>query len=369
MTERILTVRIRSEAEALKRDFQALKRGTQEFEAGIKTLGVAAAAVSATIGGVFVKGTQSFLEYSGAIKQFGVVTQTTGTPASKELESEVERLGIVTSKTPTEIAKLSVELGKGGNTAEQTTQALEGIVRASEGTGAGLTQTGEIISAVRNQFQLTADQTEKVADVLVATANNSASGVEDLGEAFSYAGAQSKASNQSLDDTAIALGLLANNGIKGSSAGTGLAEALRRLKLVSAGLSEETEISVGRFKNGADAMRQLGVQARDSQGNMRPLMELLPELRAALERFSPGDRDLALNAIFGVQGGRVIQSLLGSTTEKVNQLTGAVKNSGGAARKAGEELLAGAGGALDLLSGSIGEYQGRAQETLRQAKL
>jgi len=93
MADRTLVVRIRSDADALKRDYQALKRGTKEFDQGLQALGVTAAALSATIGGVFVKGTQSFLEYSGAIKQFGVVTQTTGTPALKELEGEVERLG------------------------------------------------------------------------------------------------------------------------------------------------------------------------------------------------------------------------------------------------------------------------------------
>jgi TP901 family phage tail tape measure protein len=333
-----------------RQQFDQLNQATARSREGMQGLAVATGAIAASLTAVGAKGVQQFADFDKAIRTFGVVTQSSGTEALTQLRGEVERLAAVTTKTPQEIANVAVELGKAGFTAEQTRLALAGVVQSSEATGEGLARTGEVIGATLNQFGLGAEKSIKIADLLTTASNASAAGTNDLGEALSYVGAQAAGSNQTIEDTITTLALLANAGIKGSSAGTGLAEALRRIKLASASASTELdELRSRGSKSAVAAFELINQQVRDANGNLLPFPQVLDKIRAGLENLDQPNKELLLNALFGVQGGRVIQSLLGQTEAQINSVTGAMKNFEGASAQASQQMTQGLAGSLSIL--------------------
>lgn len=356
-------------AAAQREQAAAAQKATESLrnqEAGYQNVGIIAASVATAVGALAVKSVQTFVDLDKAVRTFGVITESSGTAALQGVREEVERLGASTTKTPQEIANLAVELGKAGFTADQVKSALSGVVLASQATGEGLARTGEVIGNVINQFQLSAKDTNQVADLLTATSNASASGTNDLGEALAYVGAQANKADQGLKDTLFALGLLANAGIKGSSAGTGLAEALRRIQLVAAGATTELEGMTGGAlsKRGINAFKLLGVEVRNANGTLKPFPQIIGVLKKSLEGLPKGDQLLITNAIFGVQGGKVLQTLIGGNAEQTNNLSKALDNAAGSAQRAGTELLKGPAGALQTLQATTTTAFGKIGETL-----
>lgn len=339
-------------------------KATEKQQAALQTLAAGSGATAAAIGAIAVKGVKTFADFDSTIRTFGVVTESTGTQELAALRSEVERLGATTSKTPQEIATLAVELGRAGFTAAQTKDALSGVVLASQATGDDLVRIGEITGATINQFGLAAKDSNRIADLITATGNASAAGANDLGEALSYVGTQAKDSNQSLDTTLLALGQLANAGIKGSSAGTGLAEALRRIKIVSAGAATDLDGVARTSIKAQKAFALLKDGVRDSNGQLKPLPQILDTVKAGVSDLSQGDKDILLDSLFGVQGGRAVAALIGGNADQVANLKKALDNAEGSAAKAGVELQKGLGASLQQLGAASTTSLGKIGETL-----
>ena len=314
---------------------------------------------------------QAFIGVEAAIKQAGVISGSVGTPAFEALVEEVERLGIVTSKTPQEIANTAVALSRAGFAASETAAALEGIARASEASGESLETVGDIIAKTVRAFNLTAEESQFVANALVSTANNTNTTINGLGESFQYIASTAAAANQPVDDILVLLGLLGDAGIQGSQAGTNLAQALERLKQASAGAESEFSNLVRGNAKAVQAFELIAADVRNTDGSMKSVLDLLPQIKANLDTLGQADRDLVFKALFGTEGGRAFQTLVNAAPERIAKVTEEVKvlsQAGeGSAVRAGEELLKGLSGAIDLIEGSIGTLQNQAGEALAPA--
>ena len=342
---------LRMELAATGQNVEAFDEQLRRNNDGLKGLAATTGILGGAIAGLFGKGTQEYLAFSGAIRQAGVISSASAEEI-KLLEEEVDRLGIVTSKSPAEIAKTSVALSRAGFSAQETSAALEGVARASEATGETLLTVGDITAKTVRTFGLTADSAGQIGDILVATANNTNTTVSSIGESLAYVGAQAKAADQPVEDIAIAIGLLGDAGIQGSSAGTGLAAALESLKQASAGAkSEFTDLVRGNEKRVA-AFKLINTEVRNADGSMKSLIEILPILKTNLGALSKEDQDIVSKALFGTQGGRTIQTLLNATDERLQQVMQTIRTAEGQANESGEALLKGPGGALNLLAGS-----------------
>lgn len=354
--------------------FEAIRGATLASAQGLAGLTAAAGTVTAALSSIGQKGIQAFSEFDEKMRTFGVISEGSSKQVGA-VRDEVERLGLTTQKTPKEVATLSIELAKAGFKAGQVKDSLGGIVLASQATGEDLQRTGEVIGNVINQFaagqdKFKASDSTKIADLLVATSNASASGVNDIGEALSYVGTQAAQSGQSLRDTLQSIGQLANAGIKGSSAGTGLAEALRRLKLASANASTELdELKSKGAKSSVAAFKQINDSVRDATGQLLPLPIILGKLKTGLSSVGQADKDLIMNSLFGVQGGRVIQSLMTGSIEQINGLNTALDSSPGAAKRAGDALSQGLSASMKRFESSVNLALVKVGEFLSQAFL
>jgi TP901 family phage tail tape measure protein len=357
------------EARKLDAVFQGLLQGfgQQLTQIGFQAFNSAVRGVGNVIGGSI----SSFVEFQGALQQAGAISQSIGTPQFEALGNEIERLGIVTSKTPIEIAKTAVELTRAGFSATETADALEGIARASEATGESLATVGDIVAKTLRAYGLQASQSLEVANTLVATANATNTSVSGLGESFKYVAPAAAAANQSVATSAILLGALGDAGIQGSQAGTNLAAALDRLKTASAGANSEYGDLVKGNKKATQAYDLLAASVRDSNGEVRDLLQVIPEIQAGLENLSSGDQDLVLKALFGIEGGRAFQTIANTSIERIQEITEEVavlsQEGEGAAVKTGKLLLEGLSGSLDLIGGSIGTLRNQLGEAFGPA--
>ena len=142
----------------------------------------------------------------------------------------------------------------------------------------------------------------------------------------------------SLEDVAAATGLMANAGIQGSTAGTGLREALQKLQQAAGGASPEVlGLSQGQERLQA-VMQKLGVSILDTQGKLLPLDQVFIKLRGSLQQLSQGDQVQLANILFGDQAGSKMLAILNQTDSAITKMFTNTRNSKGAADEARDAM-------------------------------
>jgi TP901 family phage tail tape measure protein len=319
------------------------------------TLNQTVLAVSAAITAAFVKigrdGVQAFLSLEGAQKTFGVLADASGDTeeAISRVNAEAERLGSQTPKTATEIQNLAVQLKRAGFDSTEIEQALEGVVNVSVASETELGRVGEVLGTVLGQFQANASEAQKFADILLATANSTNTDINKIGETLKFVGGQANAAGLSIEDTSLLIGILGKTSRNSGQAGRELSEFLERL-----------QISASELANGVDnqatrALKDLGVDALDAAGNLRPMAELLPEIRQAFSQLDSAEQAVLQKNLFGKRGGRAFNAIVQSTDEQIASLTASIENAGGVSAESAEKLNQGLSGALTQFSSA---YEG-----------
>ena len=292
-----------------------------------------------------------FADFERQISTLKAVSQgTKGELAA--VRDEIERLGRSTSKTPEDIAKLSVELARAGYNSGEITSALNGIVKASEAAGEDLTQVGQIITGVLKAYSLPASESGRIADLLTQTANKAAVSVADLGESLKYVGTTAAGSNQKVEDVLVVLGLMGNVMLKSGQAGRNYAQTLDRMRMSSAGVYDNLPVQVKGIEKVSEAMIKLGVNFRDGDKQLRPFLDILPELSSKMKLLSPPEKDIISKFLFGVEGGRAIQTTLRATGEDIDYLSKALKEADGVADKTSKTINDDLKGSFNSLAGS-----------------
>ncbi|MCG9891103.1 MAG: phage tail tape measure protein [Thermosynechococcaceae cyanobacterium MS004] len=273
------------------------------------------------------------------------------------LREQIQALAPELGKMPQDVAALALELTRAGYSSDQVSRLLRGVGFSAQATGEELSVVGTITSAVIKGFGVASTDYGRVSDILTAGANESAAGIASLGESLKYVGPNAKLADQSLEDTVTLLAALTDTGLQGSIAGTSLSQALQRIKIASAGASTETVVTTRGMKTATEAIAELGVQFRYADGSLRPVLEVLPELRKALNGVSKEDRDVLTKVLFGEEGGRAINALLVQSDEKLQDLNKTIKESGGAAEASGKQILGTFSGALQSLQARVENFK------------
>lgn len=220
--------------------------------------------------------------------------------AMADLNKTARDLGASTKFSATEVAQGMDILAKNFSgsdleKAQAVAAAMPGILDAAAAAKESIETTSDISSAAMNQFGLKAKDMGRIGDVLVKTANASATGLVDLGEALKYSGVTAQKAGLDLETTVAMLGALGNAGKKGSQAGTGLSSVLGNIQ--------------SGMKKQKSALAWMGINIKDKQGNLRPVVELLAEIdRAADKKFGKGKG--------GVRRDRWMQALVGMGSDK-----------------------------------------------------
>lgn len=229
-------------------------------------------------------------------------------------------------------AEAMTELAKGGLTVEQAMAAAKGTLTLAAAAQIDGARAAQIQSDALNIFGLQAGEAGRVADILANSANASAVEITDVADAMKYVGPVAKAMGISIQDTATAIALLGNAGIRGEQAGTTLRGMLASLVAPSGAAGK--------------AMKTLGLETRDAQGNFVGFESIIDQLRAAQGRLTEAQFQGAVTTAFGRETMSGVLALVNSAPGSWDKMAAAVTRQGGAQEVAMAKMK-GLGGALE----------------------
>jgi len=318
----------------LVRGLRRAQARLRAFGSSVRQIGQRMTAMSAAVGGIFAVSTRQFAGFDDRMRAVQAVTGATENQF-QSLREEAKRLGRTTSFTAGQVAEAMTEMGRAGFAPDEILSSTEAVLALARATSTELPRATEIAGAVLRAFRLEADETGRVSDVLSATANKSAQTLGDLFEAMRPVAPIAAAAGESLEDTAAALAVLANNGIKGSRAGTALARALRNVA---------TEA-------GQRQLAEVGVQAVDAAGDLRPIVDIINDLAKATEHMGGAQRLALFESLFG--RGQAAALVLAEGAEAFDMLADSIRNSAGEAQQTAKQMDAGIGGAFRRLLSAV----------------
>lgn len=217
-----------------------------------------------------------------------------------------------------------LELSKAGLEVEESMAAAKGTLQLAAAAQTDTATAANITAGALNTFHLEGDQAVRVADMLASTANASSASITDLADGVKQGGFAFYAAGQGLDDLNASLGILTNVGLTGSDSGTALKNALMRL--------------MDPTKEAAGLMKNLGINAYDSQGKMLPMRDLIGHLNDKLSGMNQQQRNAALGTIFLSDGMKAMIPLLDAGVEGYDEMKEKVNQSGTAAGLAGAQM-------------------------------
>ena len=234
-------------------------------------------------------------------------------------------MGADTVFSATEAGAAMEELAKGGLTAADIQGgALKTTMDLAAAGSLQLADAANVTVQAMGAFGLSADQTGEAANALAGAAAASSADVSDLTQGLSQVSAQAHSAGWSIQDTTAVLGAFADAGIMGSDAGTSLKTMLQRL-------SAPTD-------KAATMMESLGINVRDSNGNMMDAAGIAGELQAKLGGLDSATRDAAIQTIFGADASRAALVMMNQGTEGIQRYTAATNDQTAAQRLADSQM-------------------------------
>ena len=241
-------------------------------------------------------------------------------------------MGAKTAFSATQAAEALNYMALAGYDAETSTKMLPNVLNLAAAGGMELATASDMITDSQSALGLTIEQTSALVDQMAAASSKSNTSVAQLGEAILTVGGTAQYMAGGTEELATVLGVLADNGIKGSEGGTHLRNMLLSLS------SPTTDAQ--------KTLDALGVSVFDAEGNMRSFSAIFPELNAAMSAMTDQERLDAFSTIFNSRDIASATALLGTTTERWEELGDAILNSKDAA-----EMMANT--QLDNLAGDI----------------
>jgi len=232
--------------------------------------------------------------------------------------------------TANEAADGLLQLAKAGFTAQQSMDALPGVLDLAAAGDLSVARASELAANAINAWNLPASDAARVADVLAAAANASSVEVEDLAISFEQASALASANRIPIEDLSTALAILGNNGLKGEKAGTAMKVMLQRLFAPT--------------DKAKAAMDELGISIYNADGSSRSLEQILGNMQDAMSGLTEEQRNNYNRTLLGSRASNAAIILIKEGTSEYARMKGAVMEAGAASKVADAKMkgLAGA---------------------------
>lgn len=297
---------------------------TGKFGKGAETAGKALMPVTAAIGAA---GTASVVMATNFEDSMSQAAGALDLPMSKMdgLRELAIQVGQDTIFSATEAGNAITELAKGGlSEADIQAGALQTTMDLAAASGMDLGSAANTVVQAMGAFGLSAGESAEAANALAGAAAASSTDVEPLTEGLAQCSAQAKNAGWDIQETTAVLGKFADAGITGSDAGTSLKTMLQRLAAPT--------------DKAAKTIEELGIQTRDSSGNMLGASDMAEELQTKLGGLSAAERDAALQTIFGSDATRAATVMMNSGTEGLEKYIKATNDQEAAQRMANSQM-------------------------------
>lgn len=294
--------------------------------------------VTVPIVGVGSAAIKTSSDFESAMSKVSAISGATGTNLDK-LNNKAQEMGAKTKFSATESAQAFTYMAMAGWKTEDMLEGIDGIMSLAAADGLDLATTSDIVTDALTAFGLSAKDSGHFADVLAKASSSANTNVSMLGESFQYVAPVAGALGYSAEDTAIALGLMANAGIKGSQAGTALRGSISRL--------------VKPTDDAAAMMDKYGISLTNTDGTMKPLGEVMDNLRERLGSLSEAEQAQAAATLFGQEAMSGMLAIVNASDSDYQSLTSSIYSADGAAQQMADTMLNNLGGQLTLLKSAL----------------
>ena len=333
----------------LSLDTSDYDKGINNAKGALPSLSAGAVAVGNLISGTFQAAGGKLKEFGGYIAGAGMSFESTMSEVSAisgatgkdfdDLTNKAKEMGQKTKFSATEAGEAFTYMAMAGWKTDDMLRGIDGIMNLAAASGENLALTSDIVTDALTAFGLSADKAGDFADIMAAASSNANTNVSLLGETFKYVAPVAGALGYKAEDTAVAIGLMANAGIKGSQAGTALRGMFSRL----AKPSKET----------AQAMKKLGISMTDSSGKVKPLNDLLEQMRKKFSKLSAAEQAQYAASIAGQEGMSGLLAIVNASKKDFDDLTAAVNNSKGASEQMADTMNKNLAGKITILKSGV----------------
>lgn len=287
------------------------------------------------VGAASLKASTDFEAGMSEVKAISGATQK----EFEDLRNKAIEMGAKTKFSASESADAFKYMAMAGWDAQSMMSGISGIMDLAAASGEDLATTSDIVTDALTAFGLQAKDSARFADVLAKASSKSNTNVGLMGETFKYVAPVAGALGYSVEDTAVAIGLMANSGIKGSQAGTALRSTLTRL------VKPTDAVAV--------AMEQYNISLTDSEGKMKPLSQVMGELRNRFSELTQEEKASLAATLAGQEGMSGLLAIVNASDGDFQKLTDEINNANGAAKDMAEIMMDNTKGAIEQLKGSL----------------
>lgn len=305
---------------------------------GLSGVTVAIGAVStalAAVGGYSIKAGSDFEAGMSEVESISGATAT----EIEQLTAKAKEMGAKTKFSATESAAAFKYMAMAGWETGDMLDGIEGIMNLAAASGEDLASVSDIVTDALTAFGLQASDSAHFADVLARASSSSNTNVGLMGETFKYVAPVAGALGYLVEDTATAIGLMANAGIKGSQAGTSLRSMLTRL------VDPTDEV--------AGIMDEFGISLSNTDGTMKPLSQLMDELRVIFSKFTDEEKAAYASALAGQEAMSGLLAIVNAAPDDYQNLTAAIYDANGAAKEMSEVMIDNLKGDVTLLQSAV----------------
>lgn len=290
--------------------------------------------ITMPIAGVAAASIKTAADFEQSMSNVKAITGASGEDF-KKLEQHAKDLGASTAWSAKEVAEAMQYTGMAGWTAQENIDGLKGILDLASASGTDLASTSDIVTDAISAFGNTAKDSGMFADVMTKACTSANVSVDTLGESYKYCAALCGTMNYSVQDATTALAVMGNQGIKGSTAGTTLKNAISNL-------AAPTDAMKG-------VMDKLGISLKNNDGSMKSLDDVIKNIQGSFKGLTADQQAAYAKTLFGKQSMAGMLSIIKTSPKEYQKLSKAIKDSGGAADTAAKTQLDNLNGQITLL--------------------
>lgn len=269
---------------------------------------------------------------------------TDGSEAQKtyeKLEKAAREAGKTTAFSASEASEALNYMALAGYDANTSIEMMPKVLNLAAAGNMELATASDMVTDTQSALGLSLDETTELVDKMAKASSKSNTSVEQLGQAMLTVGGTAKMLKGGTTELSTALGILADNGTKGAEGGTALRNIL-------------TSISGSKFEK---SFGKLGVSAYDADGKMRSLKDIFTDMNKAMEGMTDQEKTGIINKTFNARDLKNVNALLATSTDRWDELSGAIEDSEGAAEAMAETQLDNLSGDVTILKSAFSELQ------------
>lgn len=259
------------------------------------------------------------------------------------MEDTARQYGATTVFSASEAAEALKYMSLAGWDAQQSTDALGGVLNLAAASSMGLGEASDMVTDYLSAFGMEANKSTYFADMLAYAQSNSNTTAAQLGEAYKNSAANMHAAGQDVETTTSLLEAMANQSRKGSEAGTTLGAMMRDI--------------TAKMDDGAIKIGETSIAVQDASGNFRDMTDILTEVGEATEGMGSAQRAAALSSVFTDDSIKGVNMVLAEGMDKVAGYEEALRSATGASEDMAETMNDNLSGDMANMNSAYEEMQ------------